>query len=566
MSGPSQERPDAPAAPAPPAAAGTDAALPEAEVATHRRRPFQVVWLVPVIAALVAGWLVWRTVSREGPRIVITFSTGQGITAGQTKVRHKAVDLGTVSSVTLSPDMQHVEVGVNMLASAEPILTSNAHFWVVRPRFTPGNISGLDTLFSGSFIEVDPGAPNGARQHRFVGLEEPPAVRSGEPGETFVLATDRIGSLSSGSPVFYRDRPAGEVLSADYNVTGTGAKVRLFIRSPYDRFVRAKTRFWNASGFSIDLGAQGLQVRIASLQAVLSGGIAFDNFDAPNEGPRRPPGSVFPLYDDEGSARSAEFATRIKLLVYFDGSVRGLSPGAPVEINGIQIGTVTDVRLMFDLEGASSRVAVRMEVQPQRFLPPDKIHPEDSMRIAEGLVAHGLRAQLSSSNLITGQMLVAFEFVPDAPPERARQEGDYIVLPSTSGGGLDNLTTSLAGIAHKLDALPLDQVVQNLDSSLHGASTLLNGPDLRHTIASIDEAARRFPALTQHLDQALGQIDRLVASASQGYGDGSLVNRDLSRTLEQVSDAARSIRLLADYLSIHPEALIRGRVSQATER
>lgn len=552
----------------PPASSGEPdpaARLPDAEVTTRRRRPFQVVWLVPLIAAAVAGWLVWRTVSREGPEITISFSTGQGITAGQTKVRHKAVDLGTVSSVSLSPDMQRVEVRVNMLASAKRILTSQARFWVVRPRFSPADISGLDTLFSGSFIEVDPGEAAGAPQRDFIGLEEPPAVRSGEPGETFVLTAKDIGTLSSGAPVFYRGRPAGEVLNADFNKSGMGARVRIFLRAPYDTFVRPTSSFWNASGLSIALGAQGVQVKVASLQAVLAGGVAFDNFDEKREGPPSPADSTFPLYPDEATARASGFATQVKLLAYFDGSVRGLAVGAPVEINGIQIGTVTDVRLLFDLQGASSRVAVRMEVQPERFLPPNEIHPEDSMRLAQGLVAHGLRAQLSSSNFITGQMLVSFEFVPNAPHAEARAEGDYIVLPSTEGGGLDTLTTSLTTIAQRLESLPLDQVVHNLDSTLHGASTLLNGPELRRTLASIDEAARKFPGLTAHLDTAITHVDQVLASAGAAYGDGSLVNRDLSRALQQLSDAARSIRLLADYLSVHPEALIRGRVSQATE-
>ncbi len=499
--------------------------------------------------------------------MVPTFRTGDGITAGQTKVKHKAVDLGTVKGVSLSEDLQHVDVTVDMTATAARTLTEKARFWVVRPRFTPGNVSGIETLLSGSYIEMDPGAtPGGTPQRHYTGLEEPPAIRSGEPGTTFVLKADRIGALGIGSPVFYRDVQAGEVLSSDFDPNGTGATIQVFVRAPFDKFVHPSSRFWNASGLSVNLGAQGLQVKVASLQAVLSGGVAFDTLGDNADQRGSPANARFDLYHDESAARAAGFNTQIKLLVYFDGSVRGLAPGAPVEINGIQIGTVTDVHLLFDLEGASSRVAVHMEVQPQRFLPPDKIHPEDGMRIAQGLVKRGLRAQLASSNLITGQMLVSFEFVADAPAAEAHQEGDEIVLPSSGGGGLDSLTSSLTNIAHKLEALPLEQVVRNLSDTLHGTSALLNGPELRQTLASIDATTRRLPEVAQRLDATLGHADHLLDSATSGYGLDLQFNRDLSRVLAQINDTARSVRLLADYLSLHPEALIRGRTGQATER
>lgn len=542
-------------APAPP---------PAAHVRRHRRGSFQVVWLLPIVAALIAGWLVWRSASREGPHIVITFRTGIGVTAGQTKVRYKAVELGTVTAVRLSPDLTTVEMQANMLSSAEPMLTSKARFWVVRPRLASGSISGLDTVLSGSYIEMDPGKPSGLLQTRYTGLEDPPAVRSGEPGTSYTLKADRIGSLGSGSPMFFRDIQAGEVLNYDLGANGNGVAIHVFVRAPYDKFVRPDTHFWNASGIAVDLGAQGIQLRVSSLQAALTGGIAFDDTGAPDIEPS-PPGSNFPLFNDEAAARDAGYSTQIKLVTYFDGSVRGLAVGAPVDMNGIQIGTVTDVHLLFDPSGATSRVAVHMQVQPQRFLPPDQIRASDTLRTAQRLVQHGMRAELSTANFVTGQMLVAFQFVSGAAPAEARLEGDEVVLPGTSGG-LDSITSNLSAIAEKLRALPLDQLMHNLTDTLHGIDEMVNNPALRGALANLDAASKQLPAVTRQLDSTLAQASKLVASANAGYGNGSEFGRNMDRVLQQASDALRSVRLLADYLSVHPEAVIRGRTAQGTRQ
>ena len=261
--------------------------LPEARVQT--RRGFQAVWVVPIVAALIAIFLGYRAISQRGASITITFSTAEGLTAGQTRIRHKAVDLGTVRRITLSHDMQHVIVQADMRREADPFLTASARFWVVRPRLSGGNISGLDTLLSGGYIEMDPGRPSGPERTSFDGLEEPPAVRSDEPGRSFVLKADRIGSISSGSPVFFRDIAAGEVLGYDVHPAerreDTFINVHVFIRSPYDHFVHDGTYFWNTSGVAVQLGAEGVRLQLESLQALLSGGIAFDTPPPPRDGP-----------------------------------------------------------------------------------------------------------------------------------------------------------------------------------------------------------------------------------------------------------------------------------------
>jgi len=555
---------------------------PEARVQTHRG--FNPIWLIPLVAAAIAAFLGIRALSQEGETITISFATAEGLTAGQTHIRHKAVDLGTVRRITLSRDMQHVTVEADMRREADPFLTDHARFWVVRPRLSAGNISGLETLLSGGYVEMDPGLPGGKPRTAFRGLEEPPAVRSDEPGLAFVLKAERIGSISSGSPVFFRDITAGEVLGYDVHpavrAEETFVTVHVFIRAPYDSFVHDGSYFWNASGISVQLGSEGVHLQLESLQALLSGGIAFDTPPPPRDGPRSTSNAEFPLYADHAAAISAGFRDRVKFVAYFTGSVRGLAVGAPVELYGIPIGSVTDIQLQFDPIGHRARVAVHFIVQRERIFGLGAVPSTPPIEVARGLMASGLRAQLRSANLLTGQLLLAMDFFGNLPPATAEQQGGEIVVPSVPGG-LEGLTSSLTQIMQKLQALPLDDIGRHLESALAGVDALTNGAELKTslrtlsaTLAGAQELVRqantgvapalaRFPQIAASLQSTLDRASKLVASADAGYGSNSQVRRDLERLMDQFSDAARSVRLLADFLDQHPEALLRGRTGAA---
>jgi paraquat-inducible protein B len=570
-----------PEAPAPPPAASS--ALPEAQVQT--RRSFQIIWLIPIVAAAIAIFLAWRAISERGPTITIGFATADGLTAGQTKIKHKSVELGTVRRIALSKDMSHVVVSAEMGREAERFLTANTRFWVVRPRLSVGGISGLETLFSGAFIEMDPGAPGAAPETHFTGLDTPPAVRWDEPGHSFTLIANRLGSLSSGSPIFYRDIAAGEVLNYEVHPAVRPEEGRItlnvFIRAPYDQFVRTNTHFWNVSGVSVQFGAEGLRLELESLQALLSGGIAFGTPPGSAPGPVvKSDATAFVLYDSEAAANVAGYRDSIPFLVYFKGSVRGLAVGAPVELFGIQIGSVTDIKLDFDPTGSNTRVAVRLAVQPARVFGPTFQAPAQPIEVARTLVAHGLRAQLRSANYITGQLFVAMDFFHDAPPGEAEEQDGAILLPSLPGG-LEGLTTSLGQILQKIQALPLEAIAEHLDTALAGVADLTTGTEtrqslralsatltslqalIRETNAGAGPALERLPQIAQTLQAAVDRASRLLASVDTGYGNNSQFRRDLERMMDNFSDAARSIRLLADFLDQHPEALLRGRTGQA---
>jgi paraquat-inducible protein B len=464
--------------------------------------------------------------------------------------------------------MSHVIVTVRMRREAEPYLTEKARFWVVRPRIASGSLSGIETLVSGSYIEMDPGGRDGERTTDFTGLEQPPGVRTGEPGRTFTVKAQRLGSLGPGAPVFYRDITVGEVLGYDIG-DGTGpVMVQVFIRAPYDSFVRHGTHFWNASGLSVQIGGEGVHVEVASLQAVLSGGVAFDSPSRSKaDAAEAEPGTEFPLYNNFAEAQASGYSTKLSFVTYFESSVRGLARGASVEFFGIQVGTVSNVALELNPATGDARVRVRLEVQPERIMSEDVAKADDTMESTRRLVQRGMRAQLQTASYLTGQRVVALDFVANARPADVVMEGDDIVLPST-GGGLDNILVAVNDIAGKLDRLPLDQIGQNLNGALRSASgAMASVQDLvKKADAGLTPTLRRLPEITAGLQDAVAKAGRTAGSIEASYGNNSQFQRELERAMTQVGDTARSIRLLADFLDRHPEALVRGRAGLAATR
>ncbi len=554
--------------------------VPDAVV--RRRSRFSLIWLIPIVAGAIALYLVITTLVSQGPLITIRFNTASGISAQQTQVTHKAVSLGMVEDINLARDLRTVLVRVRMNSQGAKVLTDHARFWVVRPRLSTGNISGLETLVSGAYIEVDPGAPGGEPKRDFVGLEDPPGMRSDEPGRPYTVIASRLGSIGPGAPVFYRDVTVGEVLNYDLG-NGLGpVTINLFVRHPFDKFVRQNTHFWNASGVSVNFGAQGLHVELASIQAILSGGIAFETPHLRGEAPESAPDTHFTLYDNKADADAAGFNRKIPFVTYFTSSVSGLSRGSPVQVFGIQIGTVTDVHLILDDATAAIHARVSYELQPDRVFPSQQVNRDsDPAIVVQALVRKGMRAVLESSSLLTGQKAISLAFVPDAPPQDVSKEGDSLVMPS-QGGGLDNITSSLSDISTKLDRIPFDEIGRNLNSALAAVSRTISGPDMknalqklsqtltdvqhlvRHTDQNLSPVLQRLPKISADLQQAVARAN--AALGEGGYGGNSDFQRGVARVLDQVNEAARSIRLLVDFLDRHPEALIRGRTAQATER
>ncbi|MGH7047170.1 MAG: intermembrane transport protein PqiB [Stellaceae bacterium] len=558
-----------------------------AQAVTRRSRRVSVIWIIPLVAVLIGAWLAWDTWSKQGPTITVTFDTAEGLQAGQSQLKFKDIVFGTVKSLDLTPDHNHVVVTIATTREAGPLLTSKTVFWVVKPRLFAGAISGLQTLFSGSYIGMLPGAQAGKPAHQFIGREDPPILETHVPGRIFYLRARRLGSISLGSPIFYRGLSVGEVLGWDIGDMAEYVTIHAFVRAPYDTYVHDDTRFWNASGLSVKLAGNGLEVEFESLRAVLLGGIAFASPASGSQDRLATASSqedhVFPLFADLETAESASYTTKIQAVSYFSGSVSGLAAGSPVTIHGLVVGHVTDVRLVYDRSKDAVLAPVRYEVEPERVVGVGvRVFNNTSAAVA-ALLQKGLRATVESSNLITGQKQVALDFLPNAPPVRLAMEGDDYVLPTAPGGGFAGLQASANDLLDKVNAIPFDQIGNNLDSILKSFNDLASGPQMRQamvklaaTIASVEQltgnvnrstapALKRLPALTAQLQRTVTSANQLLVSLDNGYGNNTRFNRDMERLLAQTNNALASVRALADLLARHPEALIKGRPAGGVE-
>ncbi len=560
----------------------TNTAPALARADTRRSRRIPVIWVIPIIAIAVGAWLAWDTLSRQGPTITITFDAAAGLQAGQSQLKFKDIVLGTVKRLDLSNDHSHVVVTIATTRQAEPLLTDRTVFWVVKPRLFAGNLSGLDTLLSGSYVGMLPGAEAGKPQRTFTGSEDPPVLQANVPGHTFSLRANRLGSISVGSPVYFRDLEVGEILGWDIADMARSVTIQAFVRAPYDRYVTSDTKFWNASGVSVKLGGAGVELQLESLRALLLGGIAFTTPDEPGA-TMSADNHVFPLFQNQEAADAASYSRKIQLVSYFPGSVRGLGPGSEVTMHGLVIGHVTSVELKYDPAKDAIVVPVRYNVEPERIVGVGNKVFASTQDAVEEVLRHGLRASLESASLITGQQMVTLDFVHDAPPAPVTMEGEDFVLPTTGGGGLASLQASATTLLEQVSAIPFKQIGDNLDGILRATNSLSNDPQMRksladlsatlanakelleHIDASTSKALRQLPDITAGMEKTLTNVNKVMLSFDNGYGGNTQFSRDVERLLVQLNDAVRSIRSLADLLARHPEALIKGRSAGGME-
>ena len=540
--------------------------LPEPESRKKKNR-ISIVWLVPLLALAVGGWLVYKAISEKGPTITISFKSAAGLEAGKTKIKYKDVELGQVVSIELDDGLSQVIVKAELVKKAEKFLSQNTRFWVVRARVAAGGVSGLGTLFSGAYIELDPGKPGTPATH-FEGLEVPPVVTTDLPGSHFVLRASSLGSLNIGAPIYFRRIEVGQVVSYKLDEDGQAVTVKVFVHDPHHQLVRKNTRFWSASGLDVAIGADGIRVDTESFVTLMIGGIAFDT--PPNQEPGEPAeeNDVFDLYKNRESMSEKIYVKKNRWLLHFDGGVRGLNSGAPVELQGIQVGQVLDVNLEFNVEKAAFRVPVLIETEPGRIRTIGKF-PEgaEKQKVMDYLVEKGMRAQLKTGSLITGQLLVALDMHPEAPPAKINWEGSYPEVP-TLPTAMDEITTSLTQLLNKLEKLPVEQIGNDLRDTVSGAKRLINSAELQQSVKALDQTlnqAQEFVAAlntdiapelktaVSNLNAALIQAQKLAKSLN------SNVAPQADRTLKEFQAAARSIKVWAEYLERNPEALIRGK-------
>jgi paraquat-inducible protein B len=525
--------------------------LPTPAVRNRRWIP-RLVWVVPIVAAAIGISLLVRNWANEGPRITISFLSGEGVQVGNTLVKYRDVTVGRVSAVVLSADHQTVLVSADLSSDAARLVKVDTQFWIVRPRIGVGSVSGLDTLLSGVYIGMKAGS-SGASARKFVGLENPPALPHGPHGREVQLHAARAGSLAIGAPVYFRQFQVGRVI--DENLLPDGStRVTVFVEAPYDGFVKPVTRFWNASGIDVKLGADGLNVQTESLAAVLAGGIAFD--DAPAVVVQATAGisAEFTLYKNETEAMAPPDGEPHYVRMRFAQALRGLEVGAPVEFVGVNIGSVVAVDLGYEPRDKSFPVIVTAKLYPRRMgqayealAAQGKTESEQTLAAFVGtLVNRGLRAQPRSGSLLTGKLYIALDFLPASPRVAFDPSIRPLELP-TVNGAIQELEANIDRMVKKLNDLPLEQIATHLDTDLK---------DLHGTLSALD--SRLVPSAVD----ALSALHTTLDSADRTLDVDSPLQRGLTDTLSETRSTLQAVRELADYLDRHPDALLRGRRPQ----
>ncbi len=545
------EPPPTPSPPRPAEPAPTG--LPRPRVDRAPRFSFSLVWLVPLVAVAIGASMLVRTVFLTGPQIEIEFASADGVEAGKTAVRYKEVVIGKVRSVSLRGDHKRVVVGVQLDRSASAFAVEDTSFWVVRPRIGAAGISGLGTLLSGAYIAADAGvSPNS--QSEFIGLEAPPLVLRGEPGAIFVLRSDDLGSLDLGSPVFHKRTRVGSVVAYTLDADLDELKVKVFVEAPYQKLVTTNTRFWNASGIDLTLNASGLTLNTQTLTSVLAGGLAFEEPPGATHAPAAPENTVFTLFDDRRAAIAPPDGPAVRVRMVFDQTIRGLSEGAAVDLLGIEIGQVRSVTLQYDPVRKRFPIAVVADVFPQRLgavraVLMREAAPEvgGDSAVLRRLVEAGLRAQLRTGNLLTGQLYVALDFV-GKEPHKASIDADGTVTMPTVRGTLSEIQPQIAEIVQKVSKIPFEEIGRDLRSTLAQTRTAIGQltPEAQKALAEVSRTLSKAQA-------SLESLDRNVTDPN------APVQRSLDEAMQELQRTSRSLRVLSDYLQRHPEALLRGK-------
>jgi len=528
--------------------------FPQAVAAPKSKRSIQLVWIIPLIAVLIGGWLAVKSILDKGPTIKLFFDTAEGLEAGKTKIKYKDVDIGLVNNVGFEPGTLRVVVSADLGKGTEPYLLDDARFWVARPRISGGTVSGLGTLLSGPYIAMDIGKSGKARRD-FTALKEPPALTSGVPGREFVLQTNTLGSVDVGSPIYFRHLQAGLITAYELDKDGRGITIKAFVNAPYDKFVTGDTRFWHASGIDMTFDASGVKISTQSIVSILVGGLAFETPATYAEMPPAPPKTLFKLFPDRREALANPDLTGEKRVMVFRESVRGLAIGAPIDFRGIEIGHVTAIRVDRNLTDRSVNIVVEAETFTGRMSARDikqqDVTDEQRKAFVAGLVANGLRAQLRTGNLLTGQLYIALDFFPDAPKAKLLANNTLDQEIPTIQTSLGELQQTIATVATKIDKFPLQEIGTDMRQTLQAAT--------RMTEETTKVLQRVDSDITPQARDAIVEARKAISAAESALKPDSPLSQDARDAMQEIARTAAAFRVLADYLERHPETLISGK-------
>jgi paraquat-inducible protein B len=500
-----------------------------------------IIWLIPLITLMVGGWLIVKTLSEQGPRATISFKTAEGIEVGKTKVKYKNVDIGIVEQIKFSDDFSNIILTIEFSHGSEKFLRRNTRFWVVKPQLGLQGASGLGTLISGAYIEIEPGP--GTAQLHFIGLEKQPVVLSDEQGKKIVLVTQHLGSVDTGSPVYYQGLLAGEVLGTELGNDRKSTYIHAFIKDPFDQLIFGNTNFWNVSGINVSMGANGFKVRTESIRSMMFGGIAFETPETLEQSTTDIDNLIFTLHQSYESIQEHAFTKKIKFIMFFDSSIRGLNLGAPVEFKGIKVGSVVDVRLEFNSKDTTFRIPVLIEIEPQRIVERGNLDEGSSYLTLSNLVKRGLRARLQTGSLLTSQLFVELDMHPESPIVLSGGNTQYPELPTLTTANFGALAQSAEALLAKLNSIDIEKVssalvetIESANKTINNTNALVESPSILVAIEDMRLTMENFKSIVQKVDAS-----NLIESASNTINNANTIIESPS-ILEAIEDVRLSMK------------------------
>ncbi|MGL4224077.1 MAG: intermembrane transport protein PqiB [Vibrio sp.] len=519
-----------------------------AEITSQKQ--LSAIWIIPILALAMGMWMLFQYVNSTGPKVTLILPTADGLEVGKTQIKALNVNVGVISEIKLSKRYDHIIATAQMTKDAQRMLREDSLFWVVKPRIGRDGVSGLDTLLSGAYIQLQPGQSTAA-QDQFTVMDLPPIAPPDAKGLRLVLTHKEAGKLNVGDPVMYEGFTVGRVETTQFDVTSKSAQYQLFIFAPYDKLVSSGSFFWLNSGVNLQLNAEGLQFSLGSIESLLKGGVTFGLLQEDDFGqPVTEQLTEFRLFDDLKQIHEDMYDDYIEFVMMFDESVRGLKASAPVEYRGLRIGTVSKVPLrtrQSDLDINSNRIPVLVRIELGRVydnfnkvdLPTLKSHMQQEF-------SKGLKASLKTGNLVTGALYIDTDYFPEEPLETLKEFDGYSLFP-TKPGGFAEVQKQVTDLLRKLNGLPMDKTLESLNSTLKTSEKLL---------ASAERLINQ--STTQNLPADIRASLKQLETTLAGFGPQSTVYRELETTLDQLNQVMAEFKPVIRTINEKPNALIFG--------
>lgn len=524
------------------------------EAKVQKVKNWSPVWIFPIVTALIGAWILFYHYSHQGPEVTLITTNAEGIEGGKTRIKSRSVDVGVIESTTLTDDLTHVEIKARLNSGMEKLLHSDSVFWVVKPQVGREGISGLGTLLSGAYIELQPGT-KGSNPSQFQLLDSPPLAPPDAKGIRILLESNKAGQLSPGDPVLFRGYRVGSVETSNFNPEKRNIIYQLFINAPNDRLVTTNVRFWKDSGIAVDLTSAGMRVEMGSLSTLFGGGVSFDVPDGLDLGEPVANKTEYHLFDDQKTIQDSIYTQHIDYVMFFKDSVRGLQPGAPVEFRGIRLGTVGKVP--FFIPGLHQRlnddyrIPVQIRIEPERLI--NQLGGDTDVRAhIDELMNRGLRGSLKTGNLVTGALYVDLDFYPKAEPRgKFREFGGYAIIPTVSGG-LAQIQQRLMEALDKINNLPINPLIQQATNTLAESQTTM-----KHVQTTLDNlnkitSSQSMQDLPADMQKTLRELNRSM----QGFQPGSAAYNKMVADMQRLDQVLRELQPVLKTLNDKSNALV----------